>query len=95
MKVRLKVLPNKPRAAAWPSSARIVRRAVKSVNERDPYHMLLIHSQECMHSYETAGDKPEEGMGDGRSVWREPPGLHAAYNACHNEMQLRKEKRIP
>ena len=95
MRVRLKVLPDKPRAAAWPSSARIVRRAVKSVNERDPHRMLLISCPHGMHLYETAGDKPEEGVGDGRSVWRESPGLHAAYNACHNETQLRKEKQIP
>src|SRR3989344_6051253 len=94
MRVRLKVLPDKPRAAAWPSSARIVRRAVKSVNERDPHHMLLIFCPQEMHSCETAGDKSEEGVGDGRSVWREPSGLHAAYNACHNVMQLRKEKQI-
>ena len=81
MRVRLKVLPDKPRAAAWPSSARIVRRAVKSVNERDPHHMLLIFCPQEMHSCETAGDKPEEGVGDGRSVWRESSGLHAAYKA--------------
>ncbi len=36
MKARLKFLPNEPRGSAWPSSARTVRRAVKSVNERDP-----------------------------------------------------------
>ena len=94
MRVRLKVLPDKPRAAAWPSSARIVRRAVKSVNERDPHLMLPTVSSEAAHSWETAGDKSEEGVGDGRSVWREPSGLHAAYNACHNVMQLRKEKQI-
>ena len=41
MKVSLKGLPNKLRGVAWPSSARTVRRAVKSVNERDPYPMLL------------------------------------------------------
>ena len=95
MMVRLKVLPDKPRAAAWPSSARIVRRAVKSVNERDPHHMLPIFCPQEMHSCETAGDKSEEGVGDGRSVWRELSGLHAAYNACHNGLRLRKEKQIP
>ena len=41
MKVRLMVLPDKLRGVAWPSSARTLRRAVKSVNERDPrYHLL-------------------------------------------------------
>ncbi len=38
MKARLKILPNKPRGVAWPSSARGVSRQVKSCNERDPYH---------------------------------------------------------
>ncbi len=36
MIVRLKVLLDEPRGSAWPSSARTVRRTVKSVNERDP-----------------------------------------------------------
>ncbi len=35
MKVRLKVLLNKPRGGAWPSSARAVKCPVKSGNERD------------------------------------------------------------
>lgn len=43
MKVRLTVLPDKLRGIAWPSSARTLRRAVKSVNERDPYHHLPPH----------------------------------------------------
>ena len=41
MKVSLKGLPDKLRSVAWPSSARTVKRAVKSVNERDPHPMLL------------------------------------------------------
>ncbi len=40
MKVTLKGLPDKLRGVAWPSSARTVRRAVKSVNERDPHSQL-------------------------------------------------------
>ena len=40
MKVRLKVLPNKPRGAAWPPSVRAVRCPVKSGNERDLYSQL-------------------------------------------------------
>ncbi len=36
MTVTLKGLPDELRGVAWPSSARAVRRAVKSVNERDP-----------------------------------------------------------
>jgi hypothetical protein len=39
--------------------------------------------------------KWEEGVGDGRSVWPESSGLHAAYNAQNNGLQLRKEKPIP
>jgi len=57
--------------------------------------MLLLLSPESKHSWETAGDKPEEGAGDGRSVCPESPGLHATHNACHNGMRLRKEELIP
>jgi hypothetical protein len=95
MKVSLKGLPDKLRGGAWPSSARTVRRAVKSVNERDPRPMLLLPSPEGRHSWETAGDKPEEGAGDGRSVCPESPGLHATHNACYNGMRPRKGKLIP
>ena len=95
MKVSLKGLPNKLRGGAWPSSARTVRRAVKSVNERDPHFMLQTASSEAVHSYKTAADKAEEGVGNGRSVCPESPGLHATHNACHNGTQLRKEQQIP
>ena len=40
MKVRLMTLPDKLRGGAWPSSARTVRRPVKSGNERDPRPQL-------------------------------------------------------
>jgi hypothetical protein len=84
MKVIPKGLPDKLRGVAWPSSARTLRRAVKSVNERDPCRHLLPHfqiiSNKCEHYGGTAGDKPEEGVGDGRSVWPGYPRLHAAYN---------------
>ncbi len=50
MRVSLKGLPDKLRGATWPSPARIVRRAVKSVNERDPHSMLLTVSSEAVHS---------------------------------------------
>ncbi len=40
MKVRLKVLLNKPRGGAWPPSARAVKCPVKSGNERDLYLQL-------------------------------------------------------
>jgi hypothetical protein len=48
-----------------------------------------------VHSGGTAADKAEEGAGDDRSVCPEFPGLHAAYNATYNRMQLRKEKLNP
>jgi len=95
MRVSLKGLPDKPRGAAWPSSVRTVRRAVKSVNERDPHPMLLLASLEVRHSWETARDKWEEGVGDGRSVWPESPGLHAPHNARHKGLLPRKGTRIP
>ena len=41
MKVRLKVLPDKPRGVAWPPSVRAVRCPVKSGNEQDLYSQLL------------------------------------------------------
>lgn len=50
LKVSPKGLPDKPRGGAWPSSARTVRRAVKSVNERDPYLMLLPVFSNAGHS---------------------------------------------
>ena len=57
MKVSLTGLPDKLRGGAWPSSVRTVKRAVKSVNERDPYPMLLPLSADKGHSLETATDK--------------------------------------
>ncbi len=46
------------------------------------------------HSSRTAGAKPEEGVGNDRSVWPGYLRLHAAYNDWDNVMQLRKEKLI-
>ncbi len=95
MKARLKVLPEEPRGSAWPSSARTVRRTVKSVNERDPYHYLLSSTMVGEHYSGTACDECEEGAGNGRSVCSESPGLHAAYNGKHNGLQHRKVELIP
>ena len=109
MKARLKILPNEPRGAAWPSSARgaiswmlsiLIARLrctnclVKSSNERDPRVQLLISPPGEMHPVRTARVKWEEGGGDGRSVWPESPGLHVAYNGRDNGLRLRKEKLI-
>ncbi len=95
MKVRLKVLPKEPRGSAWPSSARTVRRTVKSVNERDPCLYLLPKRRLLGHYRGTACDECEEGAGDGRSVCSESPGLHAAYNGAHNGLQHREVELIP
>ena len=95
MKVRLKILPDKLRGGAWPSPVRAVKCPVKSGNEQDPRPMLLWYISVCQHSWGTAGDKPEEGAVDGRSVCSEPSGLHAAYNGWDNGMRHRKVKLIP
>jgi hypothetical protein len=67
---------------------------VKSGNERDPYLYLLISSPDEMHSRGTARVKWEEEVGDGRLVWSEIHGLHAAYNGWNNGLQLRKKELI-
>ncbi len=90
MKDRLKVFPEEPRGSAWPSSARTVRRTVKSVNERDPYHYLRPMRILVGHYSGTACDECEEGAGNDRSVCSESPGLHAAYNGRYSELQHRK-----
>ena len=95
MKARLKVLPKEPRGSAWPSSARTVRRTVKSVNEQDPYHYLQHSGRPGWHYSGTAGDESEEGAGNGRSVCSESPGLHAAYNGAYNGLQRREAELIP
>ena len=74
MTARLKILPEEPRGAAWPSSARGANCQVKSCNERDPCVLLLISSPDEMHTVRTARVKWEEGEGDGRSVWPESLG---------------------
>ena len=92
MKVKLTTLPDCSRGGAWPSSVRTVRRSVKSDNERDPHPYLLPESQDLGHYRETAGVKPEEGGGNGRSVCPECPGLHARYKGRDNGMQHREMK---
>jgi hypothetical protein len=95
MKARLKVLLDEPRGSAWPSSARTVRRTVKSVNERDPCPYLPTPRRLVAHYKGTAGDESEEGAGDGRSVCSESPGLHAAYNGMDKGLQHREVELIP
>ncbi len=63
---------------AWLSSARVVRRWVKSRNERNPYPYLPASN---VGDYkETASDKLEEGEDDVKSSWPLRVGLHACYN---------------
>ncbi len=95
MKVRSKVLPDEPRGAAWPPSARAVRCPVKSVNERDLCPQLLtfpfggerVLCGDCLRN-------EEEGAGNGRSVWPESVGLYARNNGWHKGLQHRKVELI-
>ncbi len=80
MKARLTILPDKLRGGAWPSPVRAVRCPVKSGNDRDPRSLLLPRKVSKGHSGRTAADKAEEGVGHGRSVCPESPGLHASCN---------------
>ena len=95
MKLRLKILANKPRSVAWPASVRAVRCQVKSCNERDPRPLLPASKRFGGHSVETACVKREEGGGNARSVWPEFPGPHVAYNDGDNGFRRRKAKAIP
>ena len=90
MTAKLMTLLDEPRGSAWPSSARTVRRAVKSVNERDPCFYLQLSPQGGRHYRRTAGDESEEGAVDDRSVCSESPGLHVDYNGMDNWMRRRK-----
>ena len=58
--------------AAWLSSARVVGRRVKSLNERNPRPLLLPGNAE--HSEGTASEQLEEGGDDVKSVWPLCPG---------------------
>ncbi len=88
MKVRLKVLPNKPRDSAWPPSVRAVKCSVKSVNEQDLYpHLLTFPFGRMSTMWDCLGNK-EEGVGNGRSVCFESTGLHARDNDRNNGLQL-------
>src|SRR3712207_9046750 len=53
----------------------------------------------CQHlvgdSYETAGDKPEEGGDDVKSSCPLCPGLHTCYIGAYRGLQDREVERIP
>ncbi len=94
MKARLMTLLDCSRGGAWPPSVRTVRRSVKSDNERDPYHYLQTFPPGNVHNNGTAGAKPEEGRGNGRSVCPESSGQHARYKGWDNGPRHRKVKII-
>ena len=71
------------------------REASCQVRQRARSSPLVAIGGKAGNSKGTAGAKPEEGEGDGRSVCPESPGLHAGYNAQDNGMQPRKGKPSP
>ncbi len=75
---------------AWLSSARAVRCWVKSRNERNPCPLLPLLGI----SKETAGDKPEEGGDDVKSVRPLRPGRHTCYNPCYKALPSREVELI-
>ncbi len=64
--------------AAWLSSARSVRSALKWDNERNPYPVLNL-SQETVPTI-----VGKEGGADVKSAWPLCPGLHTCYNGKDN-----------
>ncbi len=74
--------------AAWLSSARALRCAVKSVNERNPRRVLYF-------SHETARFTREEGEDDVKSAWPLCLGRHPCYNGRYKGQPTREGERIP
>ncbi len=86
MKVRLKVLLDKPRGSVWPPLARFVRCPVKSGNERDLYLQLpVVDFLDWAYCRNCPGNR-KEGAGYGRSVCSESSGLYARNNGRDNGM---------
>ena len=77
---RLVPFRNAVTGAAWLSSARALRCAVKSVNERNPRRTLYF-------SCETARFTREEGEDDVKSAWPLCPGRHRCYNGRYKEQR--------
>ena len=55
--------------------------------------VATISLEEWAHCRDCLGNK-EEGIGYGRSVWPESPGLHARNNGKDNGLQPRERKLI-
>ena len=70
-----------------------VRCWVKSRNERNPYPMLP--ASNVGDSWETAGDKSEEGGDDVKSSCPLCSGLHTCYIGRYKGLQTREGERIP
>src|SRR5260221_6453920 len=77
---------------AWLSSARVVRCWVKSRNERNPCPMLP--ASNVGDSWETAGDKSEEGGDDVKSSWPLCLVLHTCYIGRYKRLHTRERERI-
>ncbi len=76
--------------AAWLSSARSVRSALKWDNERNP-HPVLNMSQETASIF-----IEEEGGADVKSAWSLYLGLHTCYNGqLQRALRDRKVMQIP
>ena len=74
------ILRGRYTAAAWLSSARVVRRPLKCGNERNPCRVLQF-TRDCLVS------NREEGEDDVKSAWRLRPGLHTSYNGHYNGLR--------
>ena len=55
---------------------------------------MICYQYQVRDSYQTAGDKPEEGGDDVKSSCPLWPGLHTYYNGCYNEQRHGDMKRI-
>ena len=60
-----------------------------------PTLIVAILSERAGALYEDSESNLEEGVGYGRSVWPESPGLHAAHNGWDNGSLTRKGTVIP
>ena len=85
-------LGDRPRGAAWLSSARAVRCRLKCHNERNPFPRLP--SRDGGHSVDTAAARCEEGGDDVKSARPLRPGLHTCYNGAYRRKGCRKASRI-
>ena len=75
-------LGDRPRGAAWLSSARAVRCRLKCHNERNPRRRLP--PGYAGHSVGTASARSEEGGDDVKSARPLRPGRHTCYNGGDN-----------